>query len=326
LQPEPNVSEEAARRPPPGKSPVASTRGVILEALGGVYRVLTLESGQVEDAFLRGRLKLERRTGDRIVPGDHVGLGRADDGSWMVEEVSPRTSELVRAGPNGHRPKVVAANLDRVVVVVAASHPTFRRDQVDRFLALAESCALEALLVVNKADLSPDLPRLMKDLEVYSRIGYSVRLVSAESGEGLAEVATVLRSGVNALIGPSGVGKSSLLNALAPGLDLRVGAVGARFGSGRHTTVGARLLPLPGVGQVIDTPGFSDVNLWGVDPAFLPRAFREFLPLSEECRFRGCSHTHEPDCRVQDAVRSGEIDAERYGSYLALADGSGFVP
>jgi len=323
LPPETNVPEEASvgRRPPSGTS-----RGIVLEALGGVYKVLFEESGQIEEAFLRGRLKLQHRTGDRIVAGDRVRVDLSEDGAWMVEEVSSRTSQLVRAGPSGHRPKVVAANLDRVVVVVSASHPSFRREQVDRFLALVESCALEALLIVNKSDLSPDLNALQADLAVYRRIGYAVLLASAETGEGLDDLVAALGSGISALIGPSGVGKSSLLNALAPGLDLRVGEVGARFGSGRHTTVGARLLLLPGVGKVVDTPGFSDVNLWGVDPSFLPHAFREFVPLSAECRFRGCSHLHEPDCRIQDAVRTGEIDAGRFESYVSLSTGSGFVP
>lgn len=294
-----------------------------METTGGVYRVLLVEQGseEVVDAFLRGRLKQEIRTGDRIVAGDRVRVRQGEDGTWTVEEVLPRHSELVRAGPRGHRPKVVAANLDRVVVVVAADHPPLRREQVDRFLALAEACELEAVLVVNKTDLPVDRDALSVMVGTYRGIGYTVLSTSVVTGEGTEALSEILRDGVSALVGPSGVGKSSLLNALAPGHSLRVGEVSVRLKSGRHITVGARLLRLPGGGKVVDTPGFSDVAIWGMDPARLPDAFREFRTVAEECRFRACSHIHEPDCAVRTAVEEGVIDGGRYRSYLALQAG-----
>lgn len=300
----------------------AARAGTVLETTGGVYRVLLdpPDEGVVE-AFLRGRLKQERRTGDRVVAGDRVRVARGEDGTLTVEEVRPRRSELVRAGPGGHRPKVVAANLDRVVVVVAADHPPLRREQVDRFLALAESCGLEAILVVNKVDL-PAAPAVLDDvMEIYRGIGYAVLPTSVATRVGLEALDRILGDGTSALVGPSGVGKSSLLNALAPGFSLRVGELTARGKSGRHTTVGARLLLLPDGGRVVDTPGFSDVGLWGMVPETLRESFREFLPLVDQCRFRGCSHVHEPDCAVQEAVEAGAIDPGRYQSYLLLQEG-----
>jgi ribosome biogenesis GTPase / thiamine phosphate phosphatase len=296
--------------------------GTVLETTGGLYRVLLDTPDEVVvEAFLRGRLKQQRRTGDRVVAGDRVRVARGEDGTLTVEEVRPRLSELVRAGPGGHRPKVVAANLDRVVVVVAADHPPLRREQVDRFLALAESCALEAVLVVNKVDL-PGAPAVLEAVvELYRGIGYAVLPTSVATRNGLEALDRILRDGTSALVGPSGVGKSSLLNALAPGFSLRVGELTARGKSGRHTTVGARLLLLPDGGRVVDTPGFSDVGLWGMDPETLREAFREFLPLADQCRFRGCSHVHEPDCAVQEAVEAGTVDPGRYRSYLLLQEG-----
>ncbi len=322
--------------------------GTVLESVGGIYRVLLEDptegdpgrhQGAVVEAFLRGRIKKDRRprdggagrTGDRVVAGDRVEVRLDPDGSWTVEKVLPRSSELVRAGFRGRRPRVVAANLDRVVVVASGRQPELRPEQVDRFLALAESCHLEAVLVVNKVDLMArdgdapgvgesggDGPSLSGVLERYRDVGYRVIPTSIVTGEGLAPLGALLRQGTSTLIGPSGVGKSSLLNALVPGLSLRVGEVSVRLKSGRHTTVGSRLLLLPGGGRVVDTPGFSDVALWGMDPASLPGAFREFRDRAPDCRFRGCTHVHEPDCAVRAAVASGEIHPERYASYLAL--------
>ncbi len=307
-------------RPNGGADVTGSVRGVVLEAAGGVYRILD-EGGRELDAFLRGRHKREARTGDRVVAGDRVMVAPAEGGEgWVIEEVEPRDTELVRRRVGGHRPRVVAANVDQVLIVMAVVEPAFRPEVADRFLVLAETCGIPAVLVLNKLDLSEQAGTIEVEelLELYESIGYPVVACSTVTGRGLEALARQMEGRVNVLIGPSGVGKSSLLNALYPDFGLRTGEVSRRGGRGRHTTVGSRLLLLEGGGQVVDTPGFSEAGSWGVSPEELDQAFPEFHEPSTECRFRRCSHLHEPDCGVQAAVESGAIDPGRYESYAKL--------
>lgn len=307
--------------------------GTVHESSGGVYRVL-LDSGELLDASIRGRLKREVRKEDRVVIGDRVRVAVGRDGSSTIEEVRPRRSELVRRGPGGRHPKVVAANVDRLVAVVAAARPSPRQALVDRLLAIGLANQLETVLVVNKMDLaagvdvSPD-PRTARrvgprDLvELYRSIGFQVLETSVLTGEGLPSLCDLLSSGSSALVGPSGAGKSSLLNAVQPGLDLRTGELSHRQGLGRHTTVNARLITLECGGLVADTPGFSDIGMWGVEPRDLEQCFPEFASHRHACRFRTCSHLHEPECGVKEALAKGAIDPARYDSYRELVEEAG---
>ncbi len=293
---------------------------LVLESSGGVYRIRLADGREVE-ATLRGRLRKESRTGGRVVPGDRVVAEPVlDDPRFTIEQVLPRRNELVRSGPGGRGARIVAANLDRCVVVLSAADPPFDPDVADRFLVLAESCGIPALLVLNKTDL-PEAEEVARVASRrYGAIGYRVLPTSVPGREGLEELRRVLREGLSVVIGPSGVGKSSLLNAVHPGMRLRTAEVSARTGRGRHTTVSACLVELPGGGWVVDTPGFSDVRLHGVARSELGETFPEFRGPSERCRFRGCSHLHEPDCGVREALAAGLIAPERYESYRRLCD------
>jgi ribosome biogenesis GTPase len=316
--------------------------GTVHGSQGGVYQVL-LDSGETLEASLRGRLKREARMGDRVVIGDRVEVAVDPDGSKTIEKVYTRESQIIRRGTGGRRPKVVAANVDRLVAVVSAARPEPRQALIDRLLVVGEANDLEVVLVLNKMDLLSELPPGInsgisceeensseeQDLSplqlaaLYRRIGYEVVETSTVSGRGLDALEDVLARGTSALAGPSGVGKSSLLNAIEPGLDLRTGELSHRKGQGRHTTVSSRLIGLECGGFVADTPGFSDVGVWGVEPRELESCFPEFAAYREGCRFRGCAHIKEPDCRVQEALADGDIHSKRFESYVGLIQEAG---
>lgn len=293
--------------------------GTVRRTGGGAYEV-ALDEGRVVSASLRGRLKQEGGGPGRVVIGDRVEVVEHGNETATIERVLPRASEVVRRGPGGRGPKLVAANLDRVVVVVAARAPDPPAGMVDRLLAIGAVNGLETVLVVNKVDLV--VPVFVEErFGLYRRIGYRVQCTSAMSGEGLAALRRLLCSGCSALVGPSGAGKSSLLNALEPGLRLRTGELSQKVQRGRQTTVTAVLVPLACGGFVADTPGFSDVGVWGVSPEELDRCFPEFDEYRVACRFgHSCTHTHEPECAVKVAVGEGVIARSRYESYVRLLE------
>jgi ribosome biogenesis GTPase len=248
------------------------------------------------------------------VIGDRVTLS---DASGTIEEVEARRTELVRKG-RARAPKILAANLDRVFVIVALRDPAATTQLIDRLLVLVESSGIRPTLVLNKADLEGASAAAEALEALYGGIGYTVLVASAASGVGVARLHEEVCSGLSAFIGPSGVGKSTLLNAIDPALDLRTGVLSRKTGTGRHTTVGSRLITLQCGGLVADTPGFGDVGLWSVEPEAVADCFPEFRAYRDGCRFRGCTHLHEPECAVRDALEEGTIRRSRYESYATL--------
>ncbi len=293
-----------------------SRLGTVHQVLGGVYQI-HLDDGSLAEASIRGRLKHTADPEDRVVIGDRVRLAGPDD-SLTIEECLERTSRLIRAGSGGRAPKVMAANLERLVVVVAAARPDPHTDVVDRMLALGELGGLAGVVIINKTDL-PDTAATVADLkELYEGAGYPVMPTSAEGGQGIEALRELLCRGSSVLVGPSGAGKSTLIRQVQPGLAIRIGEVSERTGGGRHTTVSSRIIRLECGGLVADTPGFGEAGLWGIDPSEVDSLFPEMEPFLGACHFRECTHVHEPNCAVKDAVEAGRVDPRRYRSYVDL--------
>jgi len=291
---------------------VSQLLGTILERDGAVYRVST--GGATVRAVLRGKAK---RTDLRAVVGDVVRLEPEAGGDvFGITAVEPRRSLLARRVPDSRGARAIAANLDRVFVVTAAASPAPIPQLIDRLLVVAEANALPAAVVLNKVDLDPGL-ELERRLEA---VGYQVFLTSALTGQGISGFRAALMGSTSVVTGPSGVGKSSLLNAIQPGLRLRTREISAKVGRGRQTTVGAVMVALEGGGYLMDTPGFSEVGLWGIEARRLAECFPEMRPLIGQCRYGDCRHVTEPGCAIRAALEAGHIAGDRYESYLALLE------
>lgn len=286
--------------------------GTVLSILGGRYDVLS--GDERLDASLRGRFKQESK--EQVLVGDRVEVAVQDDGSATIESLLPRTSLLRRRMPGRRRgERYVAANVDQVIVVAAAARPAWDAHLVDRFVVVAEANDIPAVVVINKIDLVDDASMLGKP---YAKAGYRVLYTSVQNAVGLDELRAVLHGRVSLFTGTTGVGKSSLLNAIEPGLQLRTAEVSRKAGAGRHTTVSAVMHPLSVGGFVVDTPGLRDVGLWSVDPSEVAQAFPEFAEYAGQCRFDDCRHCEEPSCAVVAASRTGGVDLGRLESYRQL--------
>ncbi|MES2524526.1 MAG: ribosome small subunit-dependent GTPase A [Gemmatimonadota bacterium] len=320
---------------------MSTTReGVVLQGTGGVWQVRT-DDGETRDASLRGRLKQEgtprenRETRDggregsrdgsarqlKLAVGDRVTVSGDEAGNqWTIDEIHPRRSKLARKRPgNAKGERIIVANLDQVLVVFAAANPEPHPRMLDRFLVIAEANDLAARIVINKMDLADEASTRARFAE-FEAAGYPMHLTSVSENRGLEALHAEIAGRGSALTGPSGVGKSSLMNTLFPGLNLRTAEISDSVNKGRHTTVGALLHALPGGGFIADTPGLREVGLWGVEPNEIPACFPEFRPYLGECRFADCMHTVEPGCAIRDAVAAGTLSRGRYDSYVKLRD------
>ncbi|HEY8104914.1 MAG TPA: ribosome small subunit-dependent GTPase A [Gemmatimonadales bacterium] len=289
---------------------MSTVTGTVLERDGSIYRVAT--SDGLVRAVLRGKAKRDR---PRVVVGDVVQLEPEAGGDLFgVVGVEPRRSLLARRVPEGRGARPVAANVDRVFVVTATADPAPLPQLIDRLLVVAEANAIPAAVVVNKVDIDAGVALGQR----FRSAGYDVFRTSTKTGEGIEALRQTLASGTSVVTGPSGAGKSSILNAVQPGLRLRTGEISARVRRGRHTTVSAIMVPLAGGGFLMDTPGFSEVGLWGIEARHLPECFPEMRAVLGECRYADCRHMTEPGCAVRAAVAEGSFAADRYESYRAL--------
>jgi len=295
--------------------------GTVLRARSSFYTVRA-DDGTTIESRLRGRIKKERRSSELVVIGDRVTIAMQADGGGMIESVEPRSSKLSRRqpGPRGSwREDLLVANVDQVLVFFACADPMPHLRMVDRFLVVAEHNEVEAVVVANKVD-KVGLSRARELFGVYEQVGYPVHYISAREGMGVEKLADRLAGRTSVVAGPSGVGKSTLLNAVQPGLHITTGDVSVALHKGQHTTTAAELHPLtgPGGGYVADTPGLRELGLWKIPDDELGWCFPEFRSYLGGCAFNDCRHLEEPRCAILAAVAAGQISAARHDSYRRL--------
>lgn len=276
----------------------------VIKMYNGFYYLQVAGQEELLSCRLRGRIK---RNKGAVVTGDYVEYQMLEDGTGVIESCLPRRTLL-------KRPAV--ANIDQVLITFAARQPDLNQLLLNRFLVLAEWSGIpEIVICINKCDLLEEKADFVQD---YVQAGYKLLMVSAQEGQGIQELKNLLTGRVTVFAGPSGVGKSSLLNAIDSNLELATGKISDKIKRGKHTTRAACLLPLPEGGTVVDTPGFSAAELENIDKAQLAHYFPEFRPYIEKCYYNTCTHSHEPDCAVKEAVEAGAICQARYEAYLNI--------
>ena len=301
--------------------------GLVLRSTGALYDVL-VDNGDVVVCRIRGKFRLEKfRTTSPIAVGDRVMWSEVEDeGTGMIEKIVPRRNRIIRRSVNlSHEAHVVAANVDRAWLMVTLTEPSTSTGFVDRFLVTAEAYGVPTTLLFNKIDVlalqgEEALELLEMWMATYRAIGYECVAISAKTGSGLEAVHDAMLGGVHLVSGHSGVGKSTMLNALIPGLDIRTSEVSDSHGKGRHTTTHAEMHRLPGGGLIIDTPGIKGFGLVRLEKETLHHHFPEMFALLPECKFHNCRHLTEPGCAVLQAVETGGVDEVRHKNYLQMVE------
>ncbi len=294
--------------------------GTVIRATGSWYEVRT-EAGERLACRIRGRLRLKGvRSTNPVVVGDAVRCLTDERGDHLIVDVAPRRNYVIRRASNlSKESHIIAANIDRALLLVTLRQPETPPEFVDRFLVTCEAYKIPVVILLSKADLQ-DEAAVEAFRAVYEPIGYRVEQVSVETGEGIEAVRELLATGTTLLSGNSGVGKSTLVQRIDPSLDIRTGEISDSHRKGRHTTTFSTMYPLAEGGAVIDTPGIKGFGLIDIEHAELWHYFPEMMRCGRDCRFYNCTHTHEPGCAVAAAVEAGEIAAERYESYLKMMD------
>lgn len=289
----------------------------------GLLSLVEASDGRLYNCATRRLLKsLSTDQRHVVCAGDRVLIRTVDTtqdpGEGIIERVEPRHGTLRRASKR--RQHIIVTNVDQLLIVASAADPYLKPNLIDRFLISAEQAEIDPVICINKVDLI-ELASLEPIVGVYSQLGYRVILLSAETGFGVDRLRNAMQGRQSVVAGQSGVGKSSLLNVIDPAINQRVSAVSSENQKGRHTTTTARLMPLAFGGYVVDTPGIRQFQLWDVISEEIPGYFRDFTPFVSQCRFPNCTHTHEVECAVKDAVADGYVDERRYESYCHLLEG-----
>ena len=293
--------------------------GRVLRAIGANHCSVQATDGHILECSVRRLVRtMSRDVRNAVVVGDEVYVEPTDARNGVIVRVEPRRTTISR-GSDRHE-HVIAANIDQAVIVTSAAEPQLKPALVDRFIVSAEKGGTRPVVCITKADLV-DRALLEPVAEIYRRIGYDVVLSSIRTGEGIDALRDILTNQVSVVAGQSGVGKSSLINAVDPRLKLPTGDVSADSGKGRHTTRVSALLPLAAGGWIVDTPGIRQMQLWDVAPFEVEAYFRDFVPHVPHCKFPDCTHTHETSCAVKAAVERGEIAPLRYQGYLRILQG-----
>lgn len=295
-----------------------SIRATITKSTGSWYTALDEQSGHTIRCRLRGSLRLAgSRSTNPVVVGDIVEIEQANSDDAAIVSILPRRNYIIRRASNLSREShIIAANLDHVYVVITADYPHTNPEFIDRVLVTAEAYRVPATIVINKTDIDP-----AEDYRtVYEQAGYTVIGVSAKLGIGIKELKTQMQGQTSLLTGNSGVGKSTLINAIDPSIDARTGEISDYHHKGMHTTTFSEIYPIKGGGYIIDTPGIKGFGLVDLEKEELCRYFPDLMRYSPECSFHNCTHTHEPKCAVMSAFAEGKISESRYESYLKMLE------
>ena len=298
--------------------------GLVIKNTGSWYTVKTDDGGQLIDCKIKGNFRLKGiRSTNPVAVGDRVTIIPNAEGTAFITAIEDRRNYIIRKSSNlSKQSHIIAANVDQAFLVVTVNYPQTSTTFIDRFLASAEAYRVPVTLLFNKTDLlsEEELRYQQMMIDLYDNVGYQCLAISAETGEGIDKVMDMLTGKVTVLSGNSGVGKSTLINRLLPGVNLRTSDISDAHNSGMHTTTFSEMIPLPLGGYIIDTPGIKGFGTFDIEPEELTGYFKEIFRFSKECRFSNCTHTHEPGCAVLKAVEEHFISQSRYQSYLSMME------
>ena len=298
-------------------------KGLVIKNTGSWYTVLT-DEGTVIDSKIKGNFRLKGiRSTNPVAVGDRVTILTNQEGTAFITHIDDRRNYIIRRSSNlSKQSHIIAANVDQAFLIVTINYPETSTTFIDRFLATAEAYSVPVVLVFNKTDrLSPEERHIQKMMvDLYDGIGYTCREISAATGEGVNALEPLLIDKITLFSGNSGVGKSTLLNRLIPSVQLRTAEISDAHNTGMHTTTFSEMLRLPCGGWAIDTPGVKGFGAYDMEPEEICSYFREIFRFSANCRFNNCTHTHEPNCAVIEAVKNHYIAESRYNSYLSMLD------